>query len=1245
MNQERQSISALRSKKPGAPASRPTATPQSAVPPMRPPLYRRIDWWTFGATTFLVFFGYLLTLAPDLTLEDSGELAVGSYYAGVPHPPGYPVWTIYTWLFTVLVPISNIAWRVALSSAVAGALACGLLALVVSRGSSMMMEGIESLKNIDRRWENAICIVAGIVAGLLMGFNGYMWSQAVIVEVYTLSVLSLMGVIAFLLRWLYAPEQRRYLYFAFFFFGICLTNHMSLLVAAMGIQIAVAAARPKIGRDLFLANSIIFIIGVILRESGHIRTLQDNAQLYGIFWTIGLGSIAATVWLSIKTGEIGKEWKPVLIMGLMWLAGAAFYLYMPIASMTNPPMNWGYPRTAEGFMHALKRGQYESVRPTDDPGRFVNQVVMYTEGAVDEFTRVYLLIGLLPFVFYRFMQKRERAWLIGLAGIYLFLSVLLLILLNPNWDRQSRELHRVFFTASHVVIAMGIGYGLALVAAFLVTQYERARVWALAGGGVAVLLALYSVVESIDRIFGDLEHLSGLKLIFYGLNASLIDGQNTLAVASAVFLFLLTIAFLVVVWVHRQQIKVPLLLGIFAMMPLHSIMSHWAENEQRGHRFGYWFGHDMFTPPFDVHPEMDRDAVLFGGTDPGRFNPTYMIFCESFIPPKKRHNSEFDRRDVYLITQNALADRTYLQYIRAHYNRSTQIDPPFFKEFFKPLPLGFLDKIFMTIGDRVEKRRRVGTSYFEPDDFKNFPALIAALKPGDGQNGPGKFLYESFSDKTRKLITDKPEASSTRKAVAHELNGIIDGNSLYDAQRFEGIELSPRTMRFVKENPRGHTRVRLNRLLIEEAFAGCIENSPGGVYPDLEIHTPTEEDSQRAFQEYIQDAERRARMGQLKPGEDVRVDGGRVQVSGQVAVMSINALLTKVIFDKNPDHSFYVEESFPLDWMYPYLTPSGIIMKINRQPLADLTEDVFEKDHNFWRQYSTRLIGDWITYDTPVSEIAAFAERLYLRRDYKGFEGDRKFIRDDNAQKAFSKLRSSIGGVYAWRLSAEAPPAYRPKNEADRQRLLREAEFAFKQSFAFCPYSPEAVYRYSSLLLSQNRLEDAVLILRTCLKFDPQNGAIANYLRQVENALVSSGGMDLQRTLLQVSQMIQARQTNEAMERLDHIARTSSDPQALTAVAQVYLQLGNPPKAEQVLLQFTRVAPESPEGWYNLAGLQAAQGKSAQAMASLQRAFNLNRANLAKDPGGMNLRDHARNDPNFILLRQDPAFQKMVESP
>src|SRR5665213_4475476 len=146
-------------------------SPAPPTPPKLPPLFRRIDWWTFGLTFAFVWIIYFVTLAPELTLEDSGELATASFYAGIPHPPGYPFWTLYTWLWTVLVPFGNVAWRVSLGEATAAAMACGLLGFMVSRGSSMLIESIEELKGITGKWENAICIVCGFAAGMLMGLD------------------------------------------------------------------------------------------------------------------------------------------------------------------------------------------------------------------------------------------------------------------------------------------------------------------------------------------------------------------------------------------------------------------------------------------------------------------------------------------------------------------------------------------------------------------------------------------------------------------------------------------------------------------------------------------------------------------------------------------------------------------------------------------------------------------------------------------------------------------------------------------------------------------------------------------------------------------------------------------------------------------------------------------------------------------------------------------------------------------
>ena len=66
------------------------------------------------------------------------------------------------------------------------------------------------------------------------------------------------------------------------------------------------------------------------------------------------------------------------------------------------------------------------------------------------------------------------------------------------------------------------------------------------------------------------------------------------------------------------------------------------------------------------------------------------------------------------------------------------------------------------------------------------------------------------------------------------------------------------------------------------------------------------------------------------------------------------------------------------------------------------------------------------------------------------------------------------------------------------QRMLREAEFALKQSFAFCPYSPEATFRYMELLLRLGRIGDARLIAQTALKFDPRNGTLQGALNDLD---------------------------------------------------------------------------------------------------------------------------------------------------
>jgi tetratricopeptide (TPR) repeat protein len=589
-----------------------------------------------------------------------------------------------------------------------------------------------------------------------------------------------------------------------------------------------------------------------------------------------------------------------------------------------------------------------------------------------------------------------------------------------------------------------------------------------------------------------------------------------------------------------------------------------------------------------------------------------------------------------------------------------------------------LDYIFEGLGEKVEKRRRTGTSWFTPDQITQAQSLGAKLRKSDHQTPLSGYLYGRLSADTQHLVDTSTDETALRRALSTDFNAIVAGANIYDPKRFQDAKL-PALIEKAATGPllTPNNIIRLNRRMLEEAYPGEIVKSLGGVYPDTEIITASPEDSQQCFNDYLYDAQRRlqhdtdlpAEPRQLKPGEDVHIENGRVSVSGQVAVMSINGLLTKVIFDKNPDHEFYVEESFPLDWMYPYLTPFGVIMKINRHPVPELTQDIVDKDHAFWSQFSRRTIGNWITYDTSVKDVCDWAQKVYLHHNFAGFTGDRKFIRDDDAQKAFSKLRSSIGSsIYLWRSRAQ-----NSRVPAERARVTKEAEFAFKQAFAYCPYSPEAVFHFMDLLLTQNRIDDALAVLQTCHKLDPYNGQISEWIDQLSHGRQGGSAADQVRSAFnQIQQALQAGQTNTALQMLDAVVNAAgSDPEALLGAADVYLRIGNSKgtqlldriltmttndprilmelanrylrlsdmdKSEQAVQRLVAAMPDNSEPLYNLALIQAHRAENKEAIASLQKCFPLNAAEIAKNPKVFNLHQHVFEDANFAQLRQTPEF-------
>ena len=232
----------------------------------------------------------------------------------------------------------------------------------------------------------------------------------------------------------------------------------------------------------------------------------------------------------------------------------------------------------------------------------------------------------------------------------------------------------------------------------------------------------------------------------------------------------------------------------------------------------------------------------------------------------------------------------------------------------------------------------------------------------------------------------------------------------------------------------------------------------GFLYGD-QMKTLTTEDSQRAFQEYLADAQRRLQHDlqllnepkQIRPGEDIKMVENRVQVSGQVAVMAINEKLFQTLLEKNPDASFALEQSFPFESTYANATPLGPIMELRvRDEQNALTAERAAQSVDYWRTIAQQLLAD---SETPPGS---------------------------DPRKAYSKLVSEQAALL---LNRNYPAA---------------AEQAFRIANEICPSSPEAVFRYINLLTGQNRFQDAVQVGENAVKAAPENQQFRDLLDRLK---------------------------------------------------------------------------------------------------------------------------------------------------
>lgn len=229
------------------------------------------------------------------------------------------------------------------------------------------------------------------------------------------------------------------------------------------------------------------------------------------------------------------------------------------------------------------------------------------------------------------------------------------------------------------------------------------------------------------------------------------------------------------------------------------------------------------------------------------------------------------------------------------------------------------------------------------------------------------------------------------------------------------------------------------------------------------LSMPTTNDVQEVFQKYADDIRARQNRGEpIGAGEQVRVDADHiVHLGGPENVMAVNGILTKWIFDHNKDkHEFYVEESYVIPWMFPYMEPHGLILKLNKEPMKELGPAVVTQDRQFW--------------DTLIRELLA----------------DPKFLGNDWVRGHYAKLRASIGGLYVYR------------------RLTTEAEAVFKQAQELCPTSPEASFYLAQLYMQAGRLDDAIAALKSFQQRVPSDRHIQDAIDQLEKAKQPRGDLE-----------------------------------------------------------------------------------------------------------------------------------------
>lgn len=338
---------------------------------------------------------YWLTLAPTVTLVDSGELIVAARFLGVAHPPGFPLYLILAHLFSVI-PIGSIGFRINFASAFFAALASGLATLVVAEfiATSYLTESKakKSKKKLARSWAKGdgerksgwvFNMLPAVSSGLLLAFCRTLWSYATIAEVYTLNTLLIVTILFLMARW-----RRRIL-------------EDPGWIAKHG-----RSHKPTI--------------------TDHDRPLYAAAITFGLALgvhhvTVGLllPALAAIVYRT--QGFAFFKSRRLIYAALVSLCALfAVNSYLPLAASANPILNWGDPRSLQAIWWHITGRQYQ-VFFSFTPAILGEEFSKFVDLLLSEFGHPWLplvLVCALFGYFSAFRRDRTTFWLLVLIVVF-----------------------------------------------------------------------------------------------------------------------------------------------------------------------------------------------------------------------------------------------------------------------------------------------------------------------------------------------------------------------------------------------------------------------------------------------------------------------------------------------------------------------------------------------------------------------------------------------------------------------------------------------------------------------------------------------------------------------------------------------------------------------------------------------------------------------------------------------------------